>query len=150
MSRVGVERSKHRTLSRASSFLENPEKKSLYIFLLFVLFCEETEKLADTRERARIFTSLGSVSKQRRKIVFHDESHDDALNGAGFHARLENGQSPPPPIPPLTSGLSSVSSAPRYREGRPRKPGGDTEARCSSGAVVAGGGIRKNNFDKTR
>lgn len=74
VSRVGVERSKHRTLSRASSFLKNPEKKSLYIFLLFVLFCEETEKLADTRERARIFTSLGSVSKQRRKIVFHDES----------------------------------------------------------------------------
>lgn len=86
-----TEHSQRRFFSRKS------RKEITSYFLLFFLYqptlsCEQREKLADTRELEFLHLSLfGCESKQRRKIVFHD-----ALNGAGFHARLENGQSPPP------------------------------------------------------
>lgn len=87
-----TEHSQRRFFSRKS----RKEITSYFLFFFFLyqptLSCEQREKLADTRELEFLHLSLfGCESKQRRKIVFHD-----ALNGAGFHARLENGQSPPP------------------------------------------------------
>lgn len=87
-----TEHSQRRFFSRKS----RKEITSYFLLFFFVLtdIILRTKGKVGRHSRARIFTSLslfGCESKQRRKIVFHD-----ALNGAGFHARLENGQSPPP------------------------------------------------------